>query len=67
MMPAALGMLGAMNPTLSIITGASRGLGRAVAEQLLERGHQVIALSRQPPAGLAGPGLQHWPHSQPVW
>ena len=61
MMPAALGMLGAMNPTLSIITGASRGLGRAVAEQLLERGHQVIALSRQPPAGLAGPGLQHWP------
>jgi NAD(P)-dependent dehydrogenase (short-subunit alcohol dehydrogenase family) len=32
---------------LSIITGASRGLGRAVTEQLLARGHQVLALSRQ--------------------
>lgn len=32
---------------LSIITGASRGLGRAVAEQLLARGHHVLALSRQ--------------------
>ena len=32
---------------LSILTGASRGLGRAVAEQLLARGHHVLALSRQ--------------------
>jgi benzil reductase ((S)-benzoin forming) len=31
---------------LSIITGASRGLGRAVAQQLLARGHHVLALSR---------------------
>jgi NAD(P)-dependent dehydrogenase (short-subunit alcohol dehydrogenase family) len=48
---------------LSIITGASRGLGRAVAEQLLARGHHVLALSRKPvdlqvPAGGA---LTHWP------
>ena len=49
-----------MNPTLSILTGASRGLGRAVAEQLLERGHQVISVSRQPPQGLVSPQLQHW-------
>ncbi len=31
---------------LTILTGASRGLGRAVAEQLLARGHRVLALSR---------------------
>ena len=31
---------------LSIVTGASRGLGRAVAEQLLQRGHRVLSLSR---------------------
>lgn len=48
-------------PTLSIITGASRGLGRAVAEQLLARGEQVIAISRQPPSDLRSPALQHWP------
>lgn len=33
---------------LTIVTGASRGLGRAVAELLLARGHHVLALSRQP-------------------
>jgi benzil reductase ((S)-benzoin forming) len=33
---------------LSIVTGASRGLGRAITEQLLARGHRVLALSRQP-------------------
>ena len=32
---------------LSILTGASRGLGRAIAAQLLARGHHVLALSRQ--------------------
>ena len=31
---------------LSIVTGASRGLGRAVAEQLLQRGHRVLSLAR---------------------
>ncbi len=33
---------------LSVLTGASRGLGLAVAEQLLARGHRVLALSRRP-------------------
>ena len=32
---------------LTIITGASRGLGLAVAEQLLAQGHRVLALSRR--------------------
>ncbi len=47
---------------LSIITGASRGLGYAVAEQLLARGHQVLALSRKPVdlAVPAGATLTHW-------
>lgn len=54
-------MLPAMNkPTLTLITGASRGLGRAVAEQLLARGEHVVAISRQAPPGLATPALQHW-------
>lgn len=47
---------------LSIITGASRGLGRAVAQQLLARSHHVLTLSRQPvdlPAP-AGARLTAW-------
>ncbi len=31
---------------LVIITGASRGMGRAIAEQLIDRGDRVLALSR---------------------
>ena len=53
-------MLAAMKHPLSIVTGASRGLGRAVAEQLLARGHQLVSISRQPPEGLHSPLLQHW-------
>lgn len=53
-------MLATMNPTLSIVTGASRGLGRAVAEQLLARGDQVITISRRAPDALSSPALQHW-------
>ena len=49
-----------MKPSLTIITGASRGLGRAVAEQRLAQGHQVLSISRQAAVGLASPLLQHW-------
>ena len=35
-----------MTAPMSILTGASRGLGRALAEQLLARGHHVLALAR---------------------
>ena len=47
---------------LSIITGASRGLGLALAAQLLARGHRVLTLQRQRPTLLAPPGaeLLHW-------
>jgi NAD(P)-dependent dehydrogenase (short-subunit alcohol dehydrogenase family) len=41
-----------------IVTGASRGLGRAIALQLLQPGHVVLGLSRQTPP--APPGLEQW-------
>ena len=52
-----------MTQHLSIITGASRGLGLALASALLARGQRVLAISRQPVA-LAVPAdaeLLHWP------
>jgi benzil reductase ((S)-benzoin forming) len=48
-----------MDRHLYIITGASRGLGRAIAEQLLRPGNTVLGLSRQAPA--APQGLEQWP------
>ncbi|ADU39859.1 SDR family NAD(P)-dependent oxidoreductase [Variovorax paradoxus] len=38
---------------LTLITGASRGLGRAMAEQLLQAGHTVLGISRKQDAQLA--------------
>jgi benzil reductase ((S)-benzoin forming) len=35
---------------LSIVTGASRGLGLAVAQQLLDLGHRVLGIARKSPA-----------------
>lgn len=53
-----------MTQHLSIITGASRGLGAALAVQLLQRGHGVLTISRSAPAGAsAAPGAErawHW-------
>jgi benzil reductase ((S)-benzoin forming) len=48
-----------MDQHLYIISGASRGLGRAMAEQLLRPGHTVLGLSRQTPQAPAG--LEQWP------
>ena len=48
-----------MEQHLYIVTGASRGLGRAIAEQLLRPGCTVLGLSRNAPA--APPGLEQWP------
>lgn len=38
---------------LTILTGASRGMGRAMAEQLLSAGHSLLTLARSPDEGLA--------------
>jgi benzil reductase ((S)-benzoin forming) len=51
-----------MTHHLTILTGASRGLGLAVARQLLQPGHQLLTLSRQPAALTAPDGavLEQW-------
>jgi benzil reductase ((S)-benzoin forming) len=49
-----------MNPqqqSLVIVTGASRGLGRAIAEQLHAAGWRVLGLSRRTPAAQ----FEQWP------
>ncbi|MCM2251937.1 MAG: SDR family NAD(P)-dependent oxidoreductase [Ramlibacter sp.] len=37
-----------MNQHLTILTGASRGMGLAMAEQLLDAGHDLLCISRHP-------------------
>ena len=37
---------------VTIVTGASRGLGLAIAKQLLAQGHRVLTIQRTPNAGL---------------
>ena len=51
-----------MTRHLTLITGASRGLGLALTEQLLARGHRVLALARQPTRAAvpAGSELTSW-------
>jgi len=51
-----------MTHHLTILTGASRGLGLAVARQLLQPGHRLLTLSRQPAALSAPDGavLEQW-------
>jgi len=48
---------------VTIVTGASRGLGLALAQQLRQRGHRLLTLQRQPAAVLAsatGALLEQW-------
>jgi benzil reductase ((S)-benzoin forming) len=52
---------------LTILTGASRGMGLAMAEQLLDAGHALVCLSRKTNDALAaraqaaGVALEQWP------
>ncbi|WBY01152.1 SDR family NAD(P)-dependent oxidoreductase [Ramlibacter tataouinensis] len=52
---------------LTILTGASRGMGLAMAEQLLDAGHELLCLSRKTNDALAqraeraGRKLEQWP------
>ncbi|CAN5427177.1 SDR family oxidoreductase [soil metagenome] len=51
---------------LTLITGASRGMGRAMAEQLLQPGHALVCISRKTDDALttlaqqAGASLEQW-------
>jgi benzil reductase ((S)-benzoin forming) len=45
---------------LSIVTGASRGLGLAVAQQLLARGHRVLGIARKAPQATPPGDWQFW-------
>src|SRR5437588_2698621 len=38
---------GAMSQHLTILTGASRGMGLAMAEQLIDGGHDLLCISRK--------------------
>jgi NAD(P)-dependent dehydrogenase (short-subunit alcohol dehydrogenase family) len=51
-----------MTRHLTVLTGASRGLGLALAQQLLARGHRVLAIARRAPvlAAPAGGELISW-------
>ncbi|MCU0924375.1 MAG: SDR family NAD(P)-dependent oxidoreductase [Burkholderiaceae bacterium] len=51
-----------MTQHLTILTGASRGLGLAMARQCLEAGHRVLTISRRPAelSSPAGAELEQW-------
>ncbi len=59
-------MLGAMNTSIWIISGSSRGLGLALTSQLLQPGHRVLGLARhsnaalQAQAAASGADLTQW-------
>ena len=61
-----LNMNGTSISHLFILTGASRGMGRALAEQLLQPGHRLLTLSRHVRGDLsakahaAGAELTQW-------
>src|SRR5690349_21746245 len=52
---------------LTILTGASRGMGLAMAQQLLAEGHDLLCISRRPnellaaQAAAAGRVCEQWP------
>lgn len=46
---------------ITLVTGASRGLGREVARRLAEYGHQVLAGVRRPSASDPIPGVEQIP------
>ena len=63
-----------MSSQLFVLTGASRGLGSAMADQLIQPGHRLLCLSRKTNHGLAGKArklgvsCEQWPAdlAQPV-
>jgi NAD(P)-dependent dehydrogenase (short-subunit alcohol dehydrogenase family) len=54
-----------MTERLSLLTGASRGLGAALAEQLLQPGATLVAIARRMDDGLAARALAAGAHLEP--
>ena len=56
------------SPHLTILTGASRGMGHAMAAQLIAAGHDLLCISRKTNDVLAGlasrqrVACEQWPH-----
>lgn len=48
-----------MKPQLYILTGGSRGMGLAMARQILSQGHQLLSIARQSNADLAAHADAH--------
>ena len=48
-----------MKPQLYILTGGSRGMGLAMAQQILEQGHALLSIARQRNAGLDAAAQAH--------
>jgi len=48
------------NTAICILTGASRGLGLAMARQLRAKGYRLLTLSRHPNPSIDGPGVEQW-------
>ena len=46
-------------PLVVLVTGARKGIGRALAEHYLARGDTVVGMSREP-SDLAAPGYRHY-------
>lgn len=57
-----------MTTPLTLLTGASRGMGLAMAEQLIDAGHDLLCISRKTNDALEarararGVKLEQWPH-----
>jgi len=49
-----------MSKRICILTGASRGLGLAMARQLCAQGYRLLTLARQPNPELDVPGVEQW-------
>ncbi len=47
-------------PKVAVVTGASSGIGAAIAQALLDAGYKVITLQRTPPS-IQRPNLLHFP------
>jgi benzil reductase ((S)-benzoin forming) len=47
-------------PCLALVTGTSRGIGRAIVPELLAAGFEVVGVSRNAPDERLGPGYRHY-------